>query len=210
MDIPLNVNVYGPDGQIGRSTYIIVNPVTQEVTHVVISDDSYNHTERLVSVRHIRDSDSDMIRLDCGSEEVAKMEPFEELEFIPTTVPDPYYLPAEPFDAYAWPYVTATEELHYVKMVHRHIPPYEREIRRGAHVHASDGQIGQVDELVIDRETLHITYLVLREGHLWGQKDIMIPVDEIETINENNIYLKLDKLSVETLPTFPVHHHVQH
>lgn len=210
MDIPLNAKVYGPDGHIGRSTYIIVNPVTQEVTHVVVNDDSYHHTERLVPVKHIQDSDSDMIRLDCTSEEVAKMEPFEELEFIPTTVPVPHDQPSGPFSAYAWPYVTANQEPYFVKMVHRHIPPHEREIRRGAHVHASDGRIGQVNELVVDRETLRITHLVLREGHLWGQKDIMIPVDEIETIFENNVYLKLDKLSIEALPTFPLYRHVQH
>ena len=138
------------------------------------------------------------------------MEPFEEVEFISTTNPVTDYRSAAALDAYAWPYVTANEELHFVKMIHRHIPPYKREIRRGAHVHANDGHIGQVDELVVDRETLHITYLVLREGHLLGQKDVMIPVDEIETIDENDIYLRLDKRSIEALPTFPVHRHLQH
>ena len=67
-----------------------------------------------------------------------------------------------------------------------------------------------IDEVVVDRETMHLTHLVLREGHLWGQKDVMIPVDEIENIEENNVYLKLDKQSVAALPTFPVHRHIQH
>lgn len=209
MDIPLNADVYGPDGRIGRSTYIIINPVSQEVTHVVVNDNSTDRTERLVPVKHIQDSDSDMIRLDCTGEQLLSMESFEEVEFMPVSVPR-YEAPAASSNAYAWPYISAKKEAHFVEVVHRHIQPHEREIRRGAHVHVSNGRVGQVDELVVDKETLHITHLVLREGHLWGQKDVMIPVDEIRTITEDIIYLKLDKRNIGALPTFPVHRHVQH
>ena len=207
MDIPLNAEVYGSDGRIGLSTYIVVNPVTQETTHIVVRDNSSHHGEHLVAVNHIKDSDSDTIHLACTDEELAKMELFEEVEFIPTSVPR-YDLTVSA--AFAWPYVTASQESRFVQMHHRHIPPYERDIRRGAHVHASDGRIGLIEEVIVDPQTLHLTHLVLREGHLWGQKDVMIPVDEIESIEENNIYLKIDKSSVEALPTFPLHHHIKH
>ena len=203
MDIPLNAEVYGRDGRIGRSTYIIMNPITQVVTHMVVQDKSKHSIERLVSVKHIPASDSDMIHLDCTGEEVAQMEPFQEVEFIPTTIP--HYEAMTTSGTFVWPYVTANQEHHIVKVVHLHIPPHERDIRRGAHVHASDGRIGQLDELVVDRETSHLTHLVLRKGHLWGQKDVMIPVDEIESIQENNIYLKLDKNPIAALLSFPVH-----
>jgi hypothetical protein len=35
---------------------------------------------------------------------------------------------------------------------------------------------------VVDPKTGHITHLVLREGHLWGQRDVAIPVNAIERI----------------------------
>ena len=35
MDIPLNVEVHCPDGRCGRSTYIIINPTTEQVTERV-------------------------------------------------------------------------------------------------------------------------------------------------------------------------------
>ncbi|MCA9917816.1 MAG: PRC-barrel domain-containing protein [Anaerolineales bacterium] len=209
MDIPLNVDVYGTNGRIGQSTRIIVNPVSQAVTHLVVRDDETPHEEYLVAVRQIEDSDTDMIRLDCTGEQVSGMETFQEVEFMPTTVPL-YEMPASMGGAYAWPYVTARPEARFVEVVHRHIPPYERDIRRGAHVHAKDGRVGQVDELVVDKSTYHLTHLVLREGHLWGQKDVLIPVDAIEDISENDISLKLDKKAIAALPTFPVHRHIQH
>lgn len=208
MDIPLNVDVYGPDGLIGHSTYIILNPVTEEVTHVVIRENFNNHTERLVPVAEIQESDTNMIRLTCDDTKLSRMDPFEEVEFIPTTVPQ--IEASTPSNSYAWPYIVTNQERRFVKLVRRQIPPYERGLRRGAYVHARDGRIGQIDEVVVNRETMHLTHLVLREGHLWGKKDVMIPIDEIERIEENNIYLKLDKQSVEALPTFPVHHHIQH
>lgn len=208
MDIPLNVDVYGPDGRIGRSTHIILNPVTEEVTHIVIRENFNKHSERLVRVGEIQETDTDMIRLACNETELSHMEVFEELEFMPITVPSSE--PLTPINAYAWPYTVPNQEQQLVKIVHRHIPPYERDLRRGAHVHALDGRIGQIDEVVVDHETMHLTHLVLREGHLWGQKDVMIPVDDIERIEEDNVYLKLDKRSVGALPTFPVHRHIQH
>lgn len=36
MDIPVNVEVFCLDGQGGRSTSIIVNPISMTVTHVVV------------------------------------------------------------------------------------------------------------------------------------------------------------------------------
>ncbi|MCA9953608.1 MAG: PRC-barrel domain-containing protein [Anaerolineales bacterium] len=210
MDIPLNADVYGPDGRLGHSTGIIIDPVTQEVTHLVVRDETAKfHAERLVSADHIEDSDTDMIRLDLPGGQLGKMAQFQEVEFLPAT--EPHYRAATSLGGtYVWPYVTALPDAHFVEVVHRHIPPYERDIRRGATVHATDGRVGQVDELVVDKTNCHLTHLVLREGHLWGQKDVMIPVDEIEKISENDIYLKIDKHDIAVLPTFPIHRHIQH
>jgi len=49
-------------------------------------------------------------------------------------------------------------------------------------------------------EENQITHLVLREGHLWGQKDVAIPVSEIERIGRETVHLKLDKRRVAALP----------
>jgi sporulation protein YlmC with PRC-barrel domain len=71
-------------------------------------------------------------------------------------------------------------------------------------VHAEDGIVGKVDEFLVSPNNNHITHLVLREGHLWGKKDVTIPVSEIEKITEDAVYLKLDKKAIEKLPAIPV------
>ena len=87
---------------------------------------------------------------------------------------------------------------------HENIPAWEVIIRRGTPVKATDGEVGKVDEFLINPENDVITHLILREGHLWGQKDVTIPVSEIEKITKEAVNLKLDKKTIESLPTIPV------
>jgi len=65
-------------------------------------------------------------------------------------------------------------------------------------------------EFLIDPANENITHLVLREGHLWSQKDVTIPVSAIDRIEEDAVYLKLDKHAVEVLPAVPIKRHTWH
>lgn len=67
-----------------------------------------------------------------------------------------------------------------------------------------NGRIGRVDEFLVEPTSGHITHLVLRQGHLWGQKDVTIPVAQIEKFDDDAVHLKLDKRSIEALPHIPV------
>jgi hypothetical protein len=49
-----------------------------------------------------------------------------------------------------------------------------------------------------------ISHLVLKEGHLWGQKLVTIPVSAFKRISTNRVYLKLSKEDIEKLPVIPV------
>lgn len=49
-----------------------------------------------------------------------------------------------------------------------------------------------------------ISHLILREGHLWGQKDVIIPVDVISKITDEAVYLTMDKEAIERLPAIPL------
>ena len=81
------------------------------------------------------------------------------------------------------------------------LPEGEFSIHRSASVEATDGRVGHVQEFIVDSHTGRVTHLVLHEGHLWGKKDVTIPLDQIERIEEDRIYLKLDKAAVERLPS---------
>ena len=87
---------------------------------------------------------------------------------------------------------------------HLQIPPGELAVRRGTRVEATDGFVGKVDEFVINPMNNQITHLVLREGHLWGKKDVIIPLSVMSDTRKDTVLLKLNKNQIESLPTFPL------
>jgi sporulation protein YlmC with PRC-barrel domain len=200
MDIPMNVRVYGTDGECGRSTSLIVNPVTRTVTHLVVREREEPHTERLVALKWIDRTSPDTILLSCNREKFGGMKPFVETEYLREALPD--YERAS-HDYWLLPY-RVPQAIKTVQVKHHSIPHGELAVQRGARVDATDGHVGRVDEFLVDATDMHITHLVLREGHLWGEKDVTIPVNEIDRIEEDTVHLKLDKRSIGALPAIPV------
>ena len=200
MDIPLNAEVRCADGVCGRSTYVIVNPVNEQVTHLVVREGWVPHTEYMVPLDLVIESTPDTIRLRCTKAELLSQEPFIDIEYIEGDLSG---FPYEGDGFVMWPYNMPEEDEAIPAEIER-VPPGELAVRRGAHVAAADGRVGRLDEFLVDPVSGHITHLILRKGHLWGQKDVTIPVSEITRIEEDTLYLKLTRGQVEALPTIPV------
>ncbi len=66
-------------------------------------------------------------------------------------------------------------------------------------VHAVDGEIGQLKGFAVDRAGHRVTHVLLREGHLWGGREVAIPVSAVASLDEG-IRLNLTKKQVEDLP----------
>ena len=73
-------------------------------------------------------------------------------------------------------------------------------VHPGTHVHATDGQVGVVEELIVDPDSARVTHIVLREGHWWGKKEVQIPISAIERGEGDTVYLNLDKKAIGQLP----------
>jgi sporulation protein YlmC with PRC-barrel domain len=85
------------------------------------------------------------------------------------------------------------------------VPLGEVAIRRGEHVHATDGEIGRVQGLVIDTSDQHVTHVLLQEGHLWGRKEVAIPISAVARVDDG-IRLKIAKHDVQNLPPVDIAH----
>jgi hypothetical protein len=101
------------------------------------------------------------------------------------------------------PYITSEVSVQ-VPVEHQQIPLGELAVHRGTRVEATDGHVGHVDEFVVNKVDGSITHLVMREGHLWGQKDVIIPLSALGETHEDTVFLNLDKQQIESLPAFPV------
>jgi sporulation protein YlmC with PRC-barrel domain len=201
VDIPIGVDVIcaGSETPCGHSTYVILNPLTENITHVVVKQKTSPHVERLVPIEQVEGCSAAQIRLRCTKEELADMQAFIETEFIRDEIPY-YYSEA----SLVWPMVYPDMEPAMFVAEHRQIPLGELAVRRGTEVQARDGRVGRVDEFMVDPKTGYITHLVMREGHLWGEKDVTIPVSQIDRIEENTVHLNVHKKDIEALPAIPI------
>ncbi len=198
MDIPLNARVKCTDDTCGTSCCVILNPIDDQITHIVVQANTFPHIKRLIPVDRIKETTEDTIQLDVDQYEFVTMPEFIQSDFI---IPSPYggneEIPTKMLLPYAMIMGTLTEE-------HESIPTNELAIHRGTTVMATNGRVGQVGEFLVEPKTGCITYLVLREGHLWGKKDISTPVSEIDHIEKETVYLKLSKQEIASLPPLAI------
>jgi hypothetical protein len=84
-------------------------------------------------------------------------------------------------------------------VVEQAVPLGETEVERHQSVHAVDGEIGQVEGFMVNPADDKVTYILLEEGHLWGRKQVAIPVSAVASIDDG-IRLNITKQQVEKLP----------
>ena len=208
MDISINARVKCADGEGGKITRVILNPINRGVTHLVVKEKGFMGFERLVPIEFVVESTTHHVGLRCTRAELAAMDNFIEVKYVPGIEPYEEY---EPTHYHMMPYVTPDfddePELEHRFMELERIPPGELEIVRGASVYATDGRVGDVDEFLVAPENNHITHLVLQEGHLWGKKLVTIPISGIDHFEDDRIYLKLDKQALAAIPAIPVRRH---
>lgn len=199
MEFPLDAEVHCTDGRCGRSTHIVLNPATDQITHLVVRERRPSSVERLVPVMLVARTAAEVILLNCTREEFARLEPFNQTEFVYGDLP---HHATDPSLTMLWPYAIPAKRIVDDKI--RPIPPGELAVRRGARVHATDGRVGRVDEFLVDPDSGGITHLCLRATHLRGNKTVCIPVSEIGEIKEKVVNLTIGKEAVASLPSVPM------
>jgi len=196
------------DGVCGDVTRVVVDPVAKTVTHLVIEPKHRQGLARLVPLDLVDDTAGE-IRLRCTIAEFQQLDSAEETQFVPGSSG---YAAYGPDQVVSWPYyglaapgidpevVNASETVTYDT-----IPLGEVEVRRGDAVHATDGDIGRVQGLVIDPGSHHVTHVLLQEGHLWGRKEVAIPISAVTRVGDG-IWLSISKQDVAGLPPVGIDH----
>jgi len=196
------------DGACGQVRRVVVDPVAEAVTHLVVGPEHPHGLGRLVPVDLI-DATEGQIRLRCTLAEFARLGWAKETHFLPKSSVYSGYAPGRVF---SWPYYGVGARLapfhtgnSQQTVTYHSVPLGEVEIQRGEPVHATDGDIGRVQGLAIDPRNHHVTHVLLQEGHLWGRKQVAIPVSAVASTGDG-IQLKITKQEVQDLPPVDIDH----
>ena len=148
------------------------------------------------------------VSLNCDLAAFEDLEVAEEIQFVPGSVGYATYGPQEtltlPYYGLGLAAVTAAKNAAQA-VTHDALPLGEVGVHRGDCVHATDGEIGMVKGLVIERRTHHVTHVLLQEGHLWGRREVAIPIGAVTTF-EGGIQLNMPKAAVKSLPLVVIEH----
>ncbi len=178
------------DGLCGEVSRMIIDPGTARVTHLVIEPEHRREQGRLVPIDLV-DSTSGEVRLRCTLAEFGNLEAAEETELV-----EGDGLGGMGLGGMQTPMGVPHAARTVVEDV---VPLGGTEVRPGEHVHAVDGEIGQVQGFRVDPGSHRVTHVLLKEGHLWGRKEVAIPVSAIAGL-EYGIRLNITKKQVEDLP----------
>jgi hypothetical protein len=195
------------DGPCGQVRCVVVDPVAQVVTHLVVESKHRQGLGRLVSLDLVG-VDGDEISLDCNRADFDNLQLAEEVQFMPGSVG---YANYRPRDTLTLPYYglglkAAIEADNAAQSVTLdRFPLGEVGIHRGDRVHATDGEIGLVKGLAISRPNHQVTHVLLQEGHLWGRKDVAIPISTVSGLDDG-VRLSICKSDVRNLPAIDVEH----
>ncbi|HYB17751.1 MAG TPA: PRC-barrel domain-containing protein [Streptosporangiaceae bacterium] len=176
------------DGPCGEVRRFIIDPATEAVTHLVIEPKHRGAGGRLVPVDLI-DSTAGGIRLRCTIAEFDHLDPAEETDLVEGAGLGTG-MPGGPPMGIPQPTQVVFEDV---------VPVGETEVAPGDPVHATDGEIGQVRGFLVDPGDHRVTHVLLREGHLWGRKEVAIPVSAVTGV-QDGIRLNITKQEVENLP----------
>jgi sporulation protein YlmC with PRC-barrel domain len=195
------------DGVCGELRRVVVDPIAGTLTHLVVEAKHQQGNARLVPVELVERTAS-QVQLRCSMSEFAALEDAEETQFVSAPAGQWGYAEGEML---AWPYyglglggigvsgIVAGPPV----TIHDRVPAGEVEVRRGEHVQATDGAIGRVQGLVVDRADHHVTHVLLDVGHLWDKEEVAIPISAIKRV-DGEIRLNLTKEQVRDLPEVDV------
>lgn len=216
MKLELGCPVRCTDGPFGELTDVVIDPIARRVTHLVVAPHHQHGLARPVPIELAAAANNGhaAVSLGCTLEHARQLPPVQEFAYLRLgefTANDPDWdvgienVLALPYYGYAGLGEPPIDYDPNVSMTYDRVPKGEVEIRRASEVMSADGQhLGHVDGFVIDADD-QITHVVLERGHLWGRREVTIPIGAVTRVKTDSIELRLTKDDVGALPTVPVH-----
>jgi hypothetical protein len=195
---------------------VVIDPTRQRVTHLVVEPHRLDGGARLVPIELVvpENGRETGVSLQCTVEDARRLPPVQEFAYLrlgesPANDPDwdigienvlalPYFRGYADFGPQPLEYEAS------VSMTYDRIPKGEVEIRRASEVLSSDRQrLGHVDGFLVDVDD-QITHLVLERGHLWGRREVAIPIGSVSRVVTDSVAVGLTKDEVGALPAIGV------
>lgn len=216
MELREGVGVFtSDDKQVGKINRFILDPETNEVTHVVVQKGWLLSEDKVVPLNMVRSTTEEKVILTGNADDFNKLPPFEESHFVRMYNDDfhqaedasdslsPVYFWYPPLmypnhGAYGMPNSPLAPLAHLETK--RNIPEETIPLKEGANVISSDEKhVGNVERLFIDASSKKVTHFLITKGLLFKERKL-IPAHWVKYVGEEKIHLLVSSSLLERLP----------
>lgn len=212
-------HIYTKDGEdVGEIDRVVLDPRTNEVTHVVVRQGFLFTEDKVVPIEWIDAAEEEVVTLREDIEDLDALPVFEQERYVvansevediwPATgaTPPVYSHPAPGtawwqypgYPGFVGPYIGDPA----VRRTVRAVPADEVALKEGADVITRDGEhAGTIDEVLLDDETERATHFVIEQG-LVSKERKLIPTAWVDKMHEGKVRLLVGSELLEDLKAF--------
>ena len=215
MQIKANASVVGADGKgFGHVRRVVIDPHNGEIRDIVVRQGVLLTEDRVVPIGTVADTSGEQVRLKISSNDADKLAIFEETFYVPLNgegeelppgafAPTYYwYPPLMGYEPASYAGAVPPELLGYELRKERHIPLNTVALKEGATVKSRDDhEVGKLEQVLTAPGSDQATHLVVAEGLLHKTHKV-IPLDWVDRIEEDHVYLAVPAQVVENLPVY--------
>ena len=208
--LDLGIAVSCTDAKLGELADVVIDPTSKRVVDLVVRAHGAGGPARLVPIEMAEGSSwRDRITLRCTTEEARQFPAIGEAAAMrmgempagdadwDVGVQDVVTMPTGSSMDMS-PGVEAWDPL--MEVTYDRIPKGKVELRHSSSVVSSDGHVvGKIDAFVVEGD--EITHLILERGHLWGRRDVTIPISQVESAETDDVRLAISRDEVGELPS---------
>ncbi len=205
MEIKRGADVFTADGRkVGDVERIVLNPVTREVTHIVVDKGLMFAEDQVIPFDWIESAEGDRVTLSVSlsEEDIETLPVYEDLSFIPLTpgsAPEDAISPT-PVAWYPslgmpwWDYPGMRgfySRPAFVVEEEDNIPEGTVALREGARIISADGEhVGNLERVLTGVEAT-ATHLVISQGVLFKHRKL-VPLAWVQTVEEDRVVLAVN------------------
>jgi len=209
--------VISSDGKkVGHIRRVVIDPQTEEVTHLVIEKGFLFIEDRVIPIDEVASVTPDRVVLRIPVEHLVDMPVFETEQYLPAEleVEQPGRSSGPNFNGltlYWYPTVGVTpadlsKKKTYpgesVALMHRTISEDLVALEEGALVFSSEDEpVGRVERVIANPDNDQVTHFVIERGTLLKARKL-IPIQWVESLGEEQVHLRVATKLLKELPPY--------
>ena len=215
MELREGTDVFTSTGeQVGTINRFVLDPATNEVTHIVVEKGWLLPEDKVVPMDMISTATEERVVLKEDIGEFDQLPPFEEIHYVELAqgdIPPTGDLTHRHAPAYYWYPPSGFignpalgPEYYGLRPTEtsRNIPADTVPLKEGANVMSSDREhVGDLERLFVDSDSHQATHLVISQGLLFKDRKL-IPASWVKSVEEDQVQLWVPSRLLERLPAY--------